>query len=54
MQVDVDDVTAFFAHLQASGGVVTFGPSFDKAGFPFGGFTDPRGQPDLGRGQELT
>ena len=39
------DVTAFFAHLQASGGVVTFGPSFDKAGFPFGGFTDPEGNP---------
>jgi len=46
MQFEVDDVQAFFDHLQEHGGVVTFGPSFDKGyGFYYGGFSDPEGNP---------
>ena len=46
LQVEVDDVKAFFAHLENHGGSVLFGPSFDKKdGFWFGGFADPEGNP---------
>lgn len=45
LQFEVDDVPAFFEHLKACGGVVTFGPSLDKSGFSYGGFTDPEGNP---------
>lgn len=46
MQFEVDDVKEFFAHLEKSGGSLTFGPSFDKSGgFWFGGFSDPEGNP---------
>jgi predicted enzyme related to lactoylglutathione lyase len=46
LQVEVDDVQQFFAHLEGAGGAATFGPSFDKKGqFWFGGFADPEGNP---------
>ncbi len=41
LQVEVDDVADFFAHLEKSGGATTFGPSLDEKGkFWFGGFAD--------------
>ena len=44
LQVEVDDVAVFCAHVEAGGGTATFGPSFDKNGqFWFGGFADPEG-----------
>jgi predicted enzyme related to lactoylglutathione lyase len=44
LQVEVDDIKAFFEHLELKGGAVTFGPSFDKrGGFWYGGFSDPEG-----------
>ena len=46
LQFEVDDVPAFFKHLQEHGGVVTFGPSKDEPhGFWYGGFSDPEGNP---------
>ncbi len=46
LQFEVDDVKAFFDHLQKNGGIPTFGPSHDqKGGFWFGGFADPEGNP---------
>ena len=46
LQIEVDDLAEFFAHLQKHGGTVTFGPSFEKKNeFWFGGFTDPEGNP---------
>ena len=46
LQVEVDDVKEFFAHVAQAGGAITFGPSFDKADeFWFGAFTDPEGNP---------
>ncbi len=46
LQVQVDDVKAFFALLEQEGGAATFGPSFDeKHGFWYGGFNDPEGNP---------
>ncbi len=46
LQFEVDDVKAFFEHLQASGGSVTFGPNFDEENkFWFGGFHDLEGNP---------
>jgi len=46
LQVEVDDVQHFFAHLEEAGGVVTFGPSLDDKGeFWFGGFEDLEGNP---------
>jgi predicted enzyme related to lactoylglutathione lyase len=46
LQVEVDDVQRFFAHLEGTGGAATFGPSFEKKGqFWFGGFADPEGNP---------
>lgn len=46
LQFEVDDVKALLEHVAASGGVASFGPSFDKAGgFWFGGFSDPEGNP---------
>jgi predicted enzyme related to lactoylglutathione lyase len=46
MQIEVDDVRAFFAHVEAKGGSVRFGPSLDeKDGFWYGGIADPEGNP---------
>ena len=46
LQFEVDDVKAFFAQLEAAGGTVTFGPSFDEKGrFWYGGIADPEGNP---------
>jgi len=46
LQIEVEDVEAFFAHLKQKGGSITSGPSFDeKGGFSFGGFADPEGNP---------
>ena len=46
LQFQVDDLQQFFAHLEAAGGAITFGPSFDKKDeFWFGGFADPEGNP---------
>ncbi|MEO2021648.1 MAG: VOC family protein [Pirellulaceae bacterium] len=46
LQFEVDDLAEFFAQLEQVGGVITFGPSFDKNGeFWFGGFSDPEGNP---------
>lgn len=46
LQFEVDDVPAFFTHLETKGSVVSFGPSFDPKGqFWFGGFTDLEGNP---------
>ncbi len=44
LQVEVQDVRAFLAHVEKAGGAVKFGPSQDaEAGFWYGGFTDPEG-----------
>ena len=46
LQVEVDDVKAFFSLVKARGGSVLFGPSLDENdGFWFGGFADPEGNP---------
>ena len=46
LQIEVDDLKEFFAHLKEGGGTVTFGPSFEKTTeFWFGGFNDPEGNP---------
>jgi predicted enzyme related to lactoylglutathione lyase len=46
LQIEVPDVKHFFERLTKSGGVVTFGPSFDKSGkFWFGGVADIEGNP---------
>lgn len=46
LQFEVDDVEAFFAHLEKAGGSALFGPNFDEEGeFYFGGFADPEGNP---------
>ena len=46
LQFEVDDVKAFFAHLEKSGATISNGPAFDKNdGFWFGGFADPEGNP---------
>jgi predicted enzyme related to lactoylglutathione lyase len=46
LQFEVDDVKAFFTHLEAAGGTIVSGPSFDaKDSFWFGGFSDPEGNP---------
>ena len=46
LQFEVDDIGNFFGLLQEAGATVTKGPSFDKkAGFWFGGFSDPEGNP---------
>ncbi|MHC5211149.1 MAG: VOC family protein [Planctomycetota bacterium] len=46
LQFEVDDLKAFFAHVESAGGTITSGPSFDAdAGFWFGGFADPEGNP---------
>ena len=45
LQFEVEDVQAFFTHLQKHGVSITMGPSFDKEGFWYGGFTDPEGNP---------
>ena len=46
LQLEVDDLAEFFAHLTEAGGTVTFGPSFEKKNeFWFGGFNDPEGNP---------
>lgn len=46
LQMEVDSVKDFFAHLEQPGRSITFGPSFDEKGaFWFGGFSDPEGNP---------
>ncbi len=46
IQFAVEDVKAFFMHIESHGGSVSLGPSFDKKGqFWFGGFNDPEGNP---------
>jgi predicted enzyme related to lactoylglutathione lyase len=46
LQFEVDDLKEFFSGLKAAGGVVTFGPNFDKKDeFWFGGFSDLEGNP---------
>ncbi len=46
LQFEVEDVKEFFSYLEKSGGVITFGPSFDKKDkFWYGGFEDPEGNP---------
>lgn len=45
LQFEVDDVQAFFAHLETAGGATLFGPNYDEEGFWFGGFSDPEGNP---------
>ena len=46
LQLEVDDLAEFFAHLKEAGGTITFGPSFEKKNeFWFGGFNDPEGNP---------
>ena len=46
LQFAVADVKGFLAHIEANGGAVTLGPSFDERfGFWYGGFTDPEGNP---------
>lgn len=46
LQFEVADVKTFFAHLERSGGSITFGPSFDEKGqFWYGGFSDLEGNP---------
>lgn len=45
-QFEVEDVAAFFEHLEARGARITGGPSHDPQGdFWFGGFADPEGNP---------
>ena len=46
LQISVPDVCALFEHLRDLGATITQGPSLDKAaGFWFGAFTDPEGNP---------
>ena len=46
MQFEVNDVRAFLAHIEVSGGSASFGPSFNREeGFWFGAFADPEGNP---------
>lgn len=46
LQIEVDDVKAFFAHVEANGGTIASGPNHDPdADFWFGGFSDPEGNP---------
>ena len=46
LQLEVDSVQDLFTHLEANGATITSGPSHDAdAGFWFGGFADPEGNP---------
>jgi predicted enzyme related to lactoylglutathione lyase len=46
LQIEVDDVRTFFAHVEANGGAITAGPNHDPtADFWFGGVADPEGNP---------
>jgi predicted enzyme related to lactoylglutathione lyase len=46
LQLEVDDVRGFFARLPETGASVLSGPSQDRdAGFWFGSFADPEGNP---------
>jgi predicted enzyme related to lactoylglutathione lyase len=46
LQFQVENVEEFLAHVEQGGGAVTSGPSFDRnAGFWFGSFADPEGNP---------
>lgn len=46
LQLEVDDLRAFFGHLKAIGVDATIGPSLDKkGGFWYGGFSDLDGNP---------
>ena len=44
LQFEAEDVQALLEHIDANGGSVTFGPSFNaEDGFWFGAFADPEG-----------
>lgn len=44
LQLEVDDLPAFFAQLERAGASITGGPSLDRqGGFWFGSFADPEG-----------
>lgn len=46
MQIEVDDLRAFFEHVKGAGGAITGGPSHSPDGdFWFGQFADPEGNP---------
>lgn len=46
LQFEVDDVRAFFRHVEEKGGKVLEGPTRNEAdGFWFGSFADPEGNP---------
>ena len=46
LQFEVDDLPAFFAELEGAGARISGGPSHDeRAGFWFGSFEDPEGNP---------
>jgi predicted enzyme related to lactoylglutathione lyase len=46
IQIQVEDLKEFFAHVENHEGCVNFGPSFDKSGgFWFGGIADIEGNP---------
>jgi predicted enzyme related to lactoylglutathione lyase len=44
LQCEVDDLAAFFAHVEGAGGSIVFGPNHDaRDGFWFGSIADPEG-----------
>jgi predicted enzyme related to lactoylglutathione lyase len=46
LQLEVADVAAFFLDVEKAGGRIVGGPTEDKdAGFSFGSFADPEGNP---------
>ena len=46
LQLEVNDLKEFFAHLEARGARITGAPSYDaKGSFWFGSFADPEGNP---------
>ena len=46
LQIAVENVEAFFRHVDQNGGSVASGPAYDKKGdFWFGGIKDPEGNP---------
>ena len=46
LQIEVDDLKQFFAHLEQAGASITKGPAYDEGGgFWFGGFADLEGNP---------
>ena len=44
LQLEVDDLRAFFAEIEKAGATITGPPAYDKdPGFWYGGFADPEG-----------